>query len=446
MSSVVAVVPSTGPPGGAPALSVVEREKLHVVGRMSSSVAHELRNPLATIVATTQSLLAFWTLPGLGRGPGGDAPDPAPSEQLREDLELVLAEAKRASEIVSTLLSFVRRQEGSVAPVSLSAVVRRARALLAHELEAQRVKLEEFGTGGAADGAPWVLGNENELLQVLVNLIANAQQAVGSSRGGGVVRVGVERVESGRVALVVEDDGPGVPAEARERIFEPFFTTKGSGEGTGLGLSISHGIVERHGGTIGVGASPAGGARFSVELPAIAVSEAIAAAVTPGVDTLARVRLAAAACALVPTAEAESGAGGGPHVLLVDDEPGIRRIVGRFLRKCGYRVEECANGRVAVAALRVHRFDAVVSDLRMPDLSGEELFEVVRRERPELVERFVLTSGDLLRRGTQQFVQEAGCLFLEKPYELTDLLAVLERVCGAPAAAQLRLVGGGARR
>jgi CheY-like chemotaxis protein len=93
-----------------------------------------------------------------------------------------------------------------------------------------------------------------------------------------------------------------------------------------------------------------------------------------------------------------------------------------FLRKCGYRVEECANGRVAVAALRVHRFDAVVSDLRMPDLSGEELFEVVRRERPELVERFVLTSGDLLRRGTQQFVQEAGCLFLEKPYELTDLL------------------------
>jgi len=444
MSAVVAIVPSTGPPGGAPALSVVEREKLHVVGRMSSSVAHELRNPLATIVATTQSLLAFWTLPGLGRGPGGDAPGPATGEQLREDLELVLAEAKRASEIVSTLLSFVRRQEGSVAPVSLAAVVRRARALLAHELEIQRVKLEEFGTGGAADGAPWVLGNENELLQVLVNLIANAQQAVGSSRGGGVVRVGVERLESGRVALVVEDDGPGVPAEARERIFEPFFTTKGSGEGTGLGLSISHGIVERHGGTIGVGASPAGGARFAVELPAIAVPDALVAAVTPGTDTLARVRLAAAACALEPTADAESGEG--PHVLLVDDEPGIRRIVGRFLRKCGYRVEECANGRVAVAALRVHRFDAVVSDLRMPDLSGEELFEVVRRERPELVERFVLTSGDLLRRGTQQFVQEAGCLFLEKPYELTDLLAVLERVCGAPAAAQLRLVGGGARR
>lgn len=444
--SAAAVITATGPPYGAPPHGTgpvldVEREKLDVIGRLSSSVAHELKNPLATIVATTQSLLTFWTVPGLGRG--GAA---APAEQLHEDLELILAEAKRASEIVTTLLSFAKQQPSEARPVSLTSVMRRMHVLLAHDLSLQNVTLvTPVAEADSGEGAgPWVLGSENQLLQVLVNLVSNAQQSLSAARGAGIVRVSHAALAGERVAILVDDDGPGVPGEVRERIFEPFFTTKSVTHGTGLGLSIVRSLIERHGGTIRVDDAPGGGARFIIELPrytgavsAPPANEARAQA------TAARVRLAADACVEPPQPTEAAG----PRVLIVDDEPGIRRIVGRFLRKCGYQVEEAGTGRAAVAALRVSQFDAVISDLRMPGFSGKDLFEHVRAEHPGLVSRFVLTSGDMLRKETQQFVQQAECLYLEKPYELTDLLAVLERICGAPREARARLTSmAGGRR
>jgi two-component system, NtrC family, sensor kinase len=448
--SAAALAHATGPPHGGASVLDVEREKLDVIGRMSSSVAHELKNPLATIVATTQSLLTFWTVPGLGRAGGAAAGPPGHSEQLHEDLELILAEAKRASEIVTTLLSFVKQQPSELRPVSLPGVMRRISVLLAHDLSLQNVTLVTPGAGADADegSGPWVLGSENQLLQVLVNLVANAQQALTAARGAGTVRVAFTAVADDRVAILVDDDGPGVPREARERIFEPWFTTKSVTHGTGLGLPIVRSLVERHGGTIRVDDAPGGGARFVVELPrhtgavtALVPDETRAARAEA---SAARVRLAADACVEPPHPTAEAA---GPRVLIVDDEPGIRRIVGRFLRKCGYQVEEAGTGRAAVGALQVSPFDAVISDLRMPGFSGKDLFDHVRREHPELVSRFVLTSGDMLRKETQQFVQQADCLYLEKPYELTDLLAVLERICGAPREARARLtsVAGGRR-
>ena len=441
--SAAAVVTATGPPYDAGPVLDVEREKLDVIGRLSSSVAHELKNPLATIVATTQSLLTFWTVPGLGRG--GAA---APAEQLHEDLELILAEAKRASEIVTTLLSFVKQQPSEGRPVSLPVVMRRMHVLLAHDLSLQNVRLvtpvAETDLGDGGWGGPWVLGSENQLLQVLVNLVSNAQQALTAACGAGTVRVSHAELTGERVAILVDDDGPGVPQEVREQIFEPFFTTKSVTHGTGLGLSIVRSLIERHGGTIRVDDAPGGGARFIIELP-----RCTGAVLAPSGNEVraqasaARVRLAADACVELPQPTEAAG----PRVLIVDDEPGIRRIVGRFLRKCGYQVEEAGTGRAAVAALRASQFDAVISDLRMPGFSGKDLFENVRAEHPELVSRFVLTSGDMLRKETQQFVQQAECLYLEKPYELTDLLAVLERICGAPREARARLTSmAGGRR
>jgi len=125
-------------------------------------------------------------------------------------------------------------------------------------------------------------------------------------------------------------------------------------------------------------------------------------------------------------------------VLLVDDEAGLRRIVSRYLRRFGFRVEEAPTGLAAAAALMSGSYDAIISDMRMPGFSGKQLFELVQREHPELIPRFVLMSGDLMRQETQRFVEQAGCLSLEKPYELNDLLALLQRVCRpttAPAAA-----------
>jgi len=405
--------------------SASEREKLNLLGQMSSSVAHELKNPLATIVATTQSLLTFWTLPGgplhLGPAPtrgGRQLPTKAHLTQLREDLQLVLAEAKRASDIVATLLSFVRRQSAARQPVSVPDVVRRAALLLAHDLEVQNVHLVVAPTAAASNGGPFVLGSENQLLQVLANLITNAGQALMTQSGGGTVVIECGAAGSREVRVAVEDDGPGVPAELREKIFSPFFTTKPDGQGTGLGLPISQQIVEAHGGTLSLEEGAGGGARFVVTVPALPTGAATA-----------RRDVAARAAAPAPPAEHASGT----RVLLVDDEAGLRRVTARYLRQCGFGVDEAATGPAAVTALRTGSYDAILSDMRMPGFSGRDLFNLVRRDRPELVSRFILVSGDLMRQETVRFVEHAGCPTLEKPYELADLLTLLDQVCSSAA-------------
>ena len=411
------------PPALPDAASASEREKLNLLGQMSSSVAHELKNPLATIVATTQSLLTFWTLPG---GPlhvsatrsGRRLPTKAHLTQLREDLQLILAEAKRASDIVVTLLSFVRRQSADRQPVSVPEVVRRAVLLLAHDLEVQNVHLLVPPTA-AADGGPWVQGSENQLLQVLANLITNAGQALMMQARAGTVLIECAMAGDAEVRLAVEDDGPGVPADLRDKIFSPFFTTKPDGQGTGLGLPISRQIIEAHGGTLSLEDGARGGARFVVTLPALQVGVAAVR------------RESAAEVAPPPPREHASGT----RVLLVDDEAGLRGVTARYLRRCGFGVDEAATGAAAAAALRNADYDAILSDMRMPGFSGRDLFNLVRHDRPELVSRFILVSGDLMRQETVRFVEQTGCHTLEKPYELADLLTLLDQVC-APAPAR----------
>jgi len=397
-----------------------EREKLDVIGRISSSVVHDLKNPLATIVATTQSLLTFWALPGgpLHRSSGRTgqrALTAAHLKQLREDVELILGEAWRASDIVGNLLSFVRRQSTTLEAVSVVDVLRRAALLFGHDLEVQDVRLVVSTLPHVTpDGGPWVLGNDNQLLQVLANLITNAQQALVAHRGGGTITLGCS-VSGDAVEVAVEDDGPGIPQDQRETVFQAFYTTKPPGQGTGLGLSISADIVAGHGGTLRVEDGAAGGARFVMQLPRLSEGAATAAAARAG--------------ALKPAAAPAVDHGQAPRVLLVDDETGLRRIVARYLRRFGFRVEEATTGLAAAAALMSGSYDAIISDMRMPGFSGKQLFELVQRERPELIPRFVLMSGDLMRQETRRFVEQTGCLSLEKPYELNDLVALLQRVC-----------------
>jgi two-component system NtrC family sensor kinase len=392
-----------------------EREKLSLLGQMSSSVAHELKNPLATIVATAQSLLTFWTLPGgpLHIGARQRLPAKAQLIQLREDLQLVLSEARRASDIVLSLLAFVRRQPAQVQAVSMADLLRRAALLLGHDLEVQNVRL--VVTAAAGDGGPWVRGRENQLLQVLANLITNAGQALAMQRGGGTVIVECGEGENDDVVVSVEDDGPGVPAELRDQIFRPFFTTKPDGQGTGLGLPISLQIMQAHGGTLSLEDGTRGGARFVLRLPASLAGPS-------GVERTC------------PTAAPPPERAAVARVLLVDDEPGLRGVTARYLRRCGFGVDEVATGSAALAALKTAAYDAILSDMRMPGFSGRDLFDLIRREWPALAARFILVSGDLMRQETARFVEQTGCHTLEKPYELADLLTLLDQVC-APAPA-----------
>jgi CheY-like chemotaxis protein len=269
-------------------------------------------------------------------------------------------------------------------------------------------------------------GDANQLQQVLLNLIVNAQQAISSGKGYGTVRITLAPDGPDRIVLTVEDDGPGIPENLHTVIFRPFYTTKPVGKGTGLGLSISAGIMEAHGGSINVETPESGGVRFRLILPSLAASDRLTAANQAAPVEPAGGTTSADISSLVPEAVTRLR-----RVLLVDDEPGIRRSVSRLLRRCGFQVTDVAGAQPALHALQSGGFDVVISDLRMPGFSGEQFYERIQTEFPHMAGRVVFTSGDVLRDETQQFLTASGCPSLQKPYDLGELVRVLRSICPA---------------
>jgi two-component system NtrC family sensor kinase len=409
----------------------VQQDKLSLIGHMASSVAHELSNPLATIVASAQAILAFWPRTGAAWGTPRDSTAPRPEfsthgvplRQLREDLELILAEARRAGDLVHGLLASARQDPPEWRICAVADVVRRTVILSRHHLKLHNITLQA-PYFDPEDGYPlWcrVRGDANQLQQVLLNLLINAQQAITAHRGYGTVRVTLAPDGADRVVLTVEDDGPGVDPENAERIFQPFFTTKPKGQGTGLGLSICRGIVEAHGGSITAQPHPRGGAVFRVVVPSLAATDRLTA------DSQAPRESGPEPLCLEPPTQRTATAA--PRILLVDDEAGIRRSVGRFLRGCGYQVTDVGSVAGALNAIAAESYDAIISDLRLPGMSGEQFHRQLSLTHPDLCHRVLFTSGDLSGAETRRFLETSGCPSLQKPYELAELVRLLADLC-----------------
>ena len=225
---------------------LVHIEKLSAIGELASGVAHEINNPLTTILGLAQLML-------------GRADVPAP---VRERIALVADEASRAAGIVQNLLMFARHYPPERRPCSLVDAVHRVIALKSYQLEHDKIAV----TLDLAEDLTVVWADENQMQQVLLNLVQNAHQAMARRSGERALTVRL-RVRDDRVVIEVIDTGPGIPPQLLSRIFDPFFTTKPPGEGSGLGLSVSYGIVAQHGGRLYAENRPEGGAVFVVELP-----------------------------------------------------------------------------------------------------------------------------------------------------------------------------------
>jgi two-component system NtrC family sensor kinase len=336
-------------------LRLMESDRLAAVGELVAGVAHEVNNPLASISAFAQLLLR-----------DGDV-----TEAQRDSLEVIKAETIRASQVVKDLLMFARRSEPHREPLDLNLVVTRTLRLRHYQLSTNQIQVETV----LARDLPPVVGDARQLQQVCLNLVTNAIQAM-APMGAGRLRV-VTRADGPSVVLEMTDTGHGIPQNVRARIFEPFFTTKPEGEGTGLGLSVSYGIVTAHRGTIEVGESSPSGTTFKITLPS---ADAV---VEHGAATRAQ-------HPLLPRSPLH-----GIRLLIVDDEPALRSGMEAFGQLRGFTVLTASNGEDAFERIRRTAVDAIVCDLRMPELDGIGLYERLRHERPGLAARMVFITGDL---------------------------------------------------
>jgi two-component system NtrC family sensor kinase len=224
---------------------LVMQDRLASVGHLSSGLAHEINNPLTSVI-TFSSLLLQRELP----------------DDVREDIKMINDEAQRAARLVTNLLAFVRKQPQEKQPVNINEGIRKALELRAYEQKANNIGVDIQ----LAPGLPRILGSSSRLQQVFINIIINAEYFMHEAHGKGTLIIKTEK-EGNYVRASFADDGPGIPEDNIERLFTPFFTTKESGKGTGLGLSICHGIVNEHNGRIWAENKPGKGAVFKVEFP-----------------------------------------------------------------------------------------------------------------------------------------------------------------------------------
>jgi PAS domain S-box-containing protein len=354
--------------------ALYQTEKLSALGSMLAGVSHELNNPLSIVVA--QAVM----MERQSRG-----------SELAERAQKIRRAADRCARIVQTFLAMARQKRPERAPVDLNAV-----AMAAYDLAEYGLRNDGIAaTRDLAPALPSISADSDQLHQIIINLIVNAQQALvemGAPDRALTLRTMVGEAPD-TVVLEVADNGPGIPEEARRRVFEPFFTTKPQGQGTGVGLSFSQGLAEAHGGKLEL--VPARrGACFRLTLP-VDTEQAVPELVVEPV------------CQPDPPAR---------RALVVDDEQEIAESLADFLSIEGFACDIAVGGAEAQLRLEEGQYDLIVSDLRMPGIDGPQLHAWIAAERPELLDRVAFATGDTLGAAAARFLDEVKRPVLEKPF------------------------------
>jgi two-component system NtrC family sensor kinase len=378
---------------------LAQSEKLAALGQTMSGVAHELNNPLATILACAERL-------------AGRRLD----ELTRRDLDAIHNAAERAARIVRNLQTFARKRHTTRTTVDLNEVVRDTLALRAHEQRAANVTILD----ALAAGLPPVFADPHQIQQIVLNLLINAEQAMLGAHGRGtVVLRSWQEPDRDAVVLEVHDDGPGVPDDVQSKVFDPFFTTKAVGKGTGLGLTVAYAIAQEHGGRLSVESATGQGASFFLELPV--GGTAVRLVEPPPVTRLPE----------VPK---------GTRVLVIEDEQALGEAVAAALADEGFKPDRAADGDEALARIRERHYDVIICDLKMPKVDGIAFFREVSAKMPHIARRLIFVTGDVAGTEAEEFLEESGCRWIPKPFRLRDLVRAaretLDRPVSAPPASR----------
>jgi PAS domain S-box-containing protein len=389
---------------------VIQSERLAAMGQMIAGVAHELNNPLTAILGVTELLR-----------------DHVTDENSRRQLDLAHHQAHRAAHIVQSLLVFSRPATPHKTLLHPADLLQRTLQLHEHSLRANQVRVDFV----ARPDLPTILGDPNQLTQVFLNLIVNAEQAIREVREQGTLRIRLGLV-SERVLITFQDDGAGIRREMLTRIFDPFFTTKRPGRGTGLGLSICMAIVREHNGDISAQPLSSGGTVFTVTFPVCTESQAIvnfAPAVAParGESTPPSTPMLA-----------------GKRILAVDDEESILELVAGSLGTRGCFVDRAASFEKAMKLVDRGSYDAILCDLNLETEAGQPISGLQLHDRIcETIEArsakrpvFIFMTGELVENAISEKAAREGNRFLQKPFRMTDLQALLTEALSPAAVLQ----------
>ena len=361
--------------------SLYQREKLAALGSLLAGVSHELNNPLSVVVARAVLL--------------EEQGNPA----IQTAALKIRTAAERCARIVRTFLAMARQQRPARGPVAINEVVTEALDITAYAVRTSSIDVAL----DLAEDIPLIHADADQLHQVLLNLIINAQQSLQDQPPPRRIRVASRfdaRAEVVRVT--VADNGPGIPAHLRARVFEPYFTTKPIGLGLGVGLAVSLGIVEAHGGTLTVDCPADGGAVFTIALP-------IGAVAATGAESPPSWK---------PSASQRT-------ILIVDDEAEIREALAEILTGARHKVVTVGSGREALERMAAERYDVILTDIRMPDLDGRALYQEIEQRWPGHGGRVVFVTGDTLASALREFVSESGRPVIEKPFLPSEVRRVV---------------------
>lgn len=384
---------------------LVIADRLAAVGTLAAGVGHEINNPLSYLMMNLDA--ARRLLERRGR--------PEAEAELGELLGTAREGAERIRHIVGDLRTLARDEAEARGPVDVRRVLDACAQIAENQIRHRARLVKEYGP------VPPVSANEGRLAQVFLNLLVNAAQAITEGRADdNTIRV-VTRLDAGFVVIEISDTGVGIEPALQRRLFEPFFTTKPIGAGTGLGLSVCHAIVTSIEGSITVRSEPGAGATFRVALPALDAPEPA--------SPPAPIEAPSGAPRDVPN---EASREGTPlRILIVEDEKPIARSLARLLG--GHHVTLASSGREAVTLWSERDYDFVLCDLLMPELTGMDVYDEIRRVRPGSEQRMVFMTGGAFTARAQAFLATVPNRTLLKPFAPDELLRLVAASAAAPA-------------